>query len=453
MISRRRKMKPYKILIVDDELSVRDSLSEWFIEDGFRVETADSGESALRLMHTGPFDIILLDIKMPGMDGITLQKRLKSIDPQAVIIIMTAYASVDTAVEALKLGAFDYITKPFDPDDLSRLIKNALKQKELSDENLILKEQLSELAGIDEMIGESEEMQRVFDLVQTVAGTDSTVLIRGESGTGKELVARAIHSHSKRKYFPIVAVNCGAIPETLLESELFGHEKGAFTGAQYRRKGKIELAQGGTLFLDEVGDISIKMQVNLLRVLEDKSFTRLGGHENIQVDFRLICATNKNLEKLVEEEKFREDLYYRINVFTISIPPIRERKKDIIPLANHFIKKFARSMGKPEKKISSAAQDLLLNNSWPGNVRELENAIERAMVVGKSAEIQVKDLPLRDSTKENKIDLKMSLAEVEKNHIDHVLHETKGNVTQAAKILNIDRVTLYNKLKRYGIKR
>ncbi len=446
-------MRPYKILIVDDELSVRASLEEWFVEDGFQVVTAESAEDALMKMHSGPFDLILLDIKMPGMDGITLQQKIKEIDPNAMVIIITAYASVDTAVKALKQGAFDYITKPFDPEDLSNLVNNALKQKYLTDENQRLKEKISELADVDEIIAESDEMKRVLEMVYTVAETDSTVLIRGESGTGKELIARAIHSHSKRRYFPIVAVNCGAIPETLLESELFGHEKGAFTGAQYRRKGKIELANGGTLFLDEIGDISAKMQVDILRVLETKRFTRLGGNEEIYVDFRLVCATNKNLEKLVEEEKFREDLYYRINVFTIFIPPLRERRADIIPLAKHFIKKYARSMGKPEKKISPEVEDLLLRYPWPGNVRELENAIERAMVVGKKPEICLEDLPLQVNNRERDQASPLSLMELEKQHIQRVLKETGGNVTRAASLLGIDRVTLYNKMKKYNIHR
>jgi DNA-binding NtrC family response regulator len=446
-------MKSCKILIVDDELSVRTSLQEWFLEEGFSVETAESGEDALNKMHTGPYDLILLDIKMPGMDGITLQKKIKDIDEDAIIIIMTAYASVDTAVEALKLGAFDYVTKPFDPDDLSQLIRNALKQKELSTENLQLKEKISELSGMDEIIGQSEEMKRIYEMVDTVAETDSTVLIRGESGTGKELIARAIHSRSKRRYFPIVAVNCGAIPETLLESELFGHEKGAFTGAQYRRKGKLELANGGTLFLDEIGDISSKMQIDLLRVLEGKRFTRLGGSEEIKVDFRLICATNKNLEKLVEEEKFRDDLYYRINVFSIFLPPLRKRKFDIIPLANHFIQKYARSMGKPQKTTTQAVQDMMLEYSWPGNVRELENAIERAMVIGKSSEITIDDLPLHINTSEKTASKKVKLSDLEKDHILRILEETGGNVTKAANLLGIDRVTLYNKMKKYGVKR
>jgi DNA-binding NtrC family response regulator len=446
-------MKPYKILIVDDELSVRTSLNEWFLEDGFKVETAESAEDALHKMHSGPFDLILLDIKMPGMDGITLQKKIKEIDAEVVIIIMTAYASVETAVEALKLGAFDYVTKPFDPDDLSRLVRNALKQKELTEENIQLKEKISELAGVAEMVGASEGMKRVLEMVDTVAETDSTVLIRGESGTGKELVARAIHSHSKRRYFPIVTVNCGAIPETLLESELFGHEKGAFTGAQYRRKGKIELANGGTLFLDEIGDISTQMQVDLLRVIENKRFSRVGGGEEIQVDFRLICATNKNLEKLVEEEIFREDLYYRINVFTISIPPLRERRSDILLLTEHFIQKYSRTMGKPVKKISAAAQELLLSYPWPGNVRELENAIERAMVVGKHSEIMSEDLPLNINTQDRELENYVKLEDLEKQHIEKIIAEANGNITRAASLLGIDRVTLYNKIKKYGIKR
>ncbi len=366
---------------------------------------------------------------------------------------MTAYASVDTAVVALKLGAFDYVTKPFDPDDLSHLINNALKQKDLTEENIQLKEKISELSGMDEMVGESSEMERVFEMVHTVAETDSTVLIRGESGTGKELIARAVHSHSKRRYFPIVAVNCGAIPESLLESELFGHEKGAFTGAQFRRKGKIELADGGSLFLDEVGDIATKMQVDLLRVLESKRISRLGGNEEIEVNFRLICATNKNLEKLAEEEKFREDLYYRINVFSIFLPPLRERRGDIVPLTNHFIKKYSRSMGKPEKKISPEAENLILSYPWPGNVRELENAVERAMVIGKKSEIYVDDLPLHLNSRGKSPCRNLSLSELEKSHIQQVLDDTGGNVTQTAGLLEIDRVTLYNKIKKYGLHR
>lgn len=442
----------HKILIVDDELSVRQSLNHWFLEDGFDVETAENGQEALEKMHGGPFDIILVDIKMPGMDGITLQKRIKEIDKDAIVIIITAYAAVDTAVDALKNGAFDYVTKPIDPDDLSHLIRNALKQKELSQENVRLKEKISEMGMMDQIIGESSEMKRVFEMIEQVAGTDSTVLIRGESGTGKELIARAIHAQSKRRFLPIVAVNCGSIPETLLESELFGHEKGAFTGAQYRRKGKLELADGGSLFLDEIGDITPKMQVDLLRVLESHSFTRLGGNEEITSDFRLICATNKNLETLVENNEFRKDLYYRINVFTIHVPPLREHRSDIIPLAEHFLKKYARQMSKPQKELSSEVKEMLTTYRWPGNVRELENAIERAMVIGKTPTITRDDLPVQ-CQQESSNGNDFSLESLEEDHIKKVLKEFEGNVTRSAKALGIDRVTLYNKIKKYGIRR
>jgi len=442
----------HSILIVDDELSVRKSLEHWFLEDGFEVATAKDGNEALEQLQDQVFDIYLVDIKMPGMDGITLQKRIMQIDKDAVVIIVTAYASVDTAVEALKNGAFDYVTKPIDPDDMSHMIRNALKQKNLTEENIRLKEKLSELNPKAKIIGESLEMQRVFEMIDQVAEADSNVLIRGESGTGKEVVARAIHTQSPRRYFPIVAVNCGSIPETLLESELFGHEKGAFTGAQYRRKGKLEMADGGTLFLDEIGDISPKMQVDLLRVIESRAFTRLGGNEEIHSDFRLICATHKNLEQLVEEGDFRKDLYYRINVFSIFIPPLRERRADIVPLANHFITKYAQSMAKPERTLAPAAKELLLQHDWPGNVRELENAIERAMVVGKEEEIRPDDLPLQ-LKQENADPDKLSLESMEKKHIQRVLKEMDGNVTQSAKILGIDRVTLYNKIKKYEIQR
>jgi DNA-binding NtrC family response regulator len=448
----KRQTNSRKILIVDDELSVRDSLREWFIEDGFSVETAEDGNDALRKMDLGPFDIIVIDLKMPGMDGITLQKRVKEIDRSAAIIILTAYASVETAVEALKAGAYDYVTKPVDPDDLSNLVRNILREKELSEENIRLKKKVSELGLAAPIIGESPEMKRVLELMQTVAETDSTVVILGESGTGKELIARAIHAQSKRRYFPIVAVNSGSIPETLLESELFGHERGAFTGAQYRRKGKIELADGGTLFLDEIGDIAAKMQVDLLRVLETKRFTRLGGTQEISSDFRLVCATNQNLEQLVQAGSFREDLYYRINVFTIHVPPLRERHGDILPLGRHFIEKYARAMGKRAKDISSEAEALMMTHRWPGNVRELENAIERAMVVGKGDKIVPADLPFRAAESGADPD-DTSLSSVEKAHIERVLTEMEGNVSRAAKALGIDRGTLYNKMKKYGIEK
>jgi DNA-binding NtrC family response regulator len=446
-------MTDRRILIVDDELSVRSSLGEWFKEDGFLVETAEDGQAALRAMDRGPFDIVLLDLKMPGMDGIAVQKRIREIDPGATIIILTAYASVETAVQALKLGAFDYVTKPVDPDDLSNLVRNALRTRELAEENLRLRETVSELTQADPILAVSAGMQHVMEMVRTVAETDSSIVIRGESGTGKELISRAIHAQSRRRYFPLVAVNAGSIPETLLESELFGHEKGAYTGAQYRRKGKIELANGGTLFLDEIGDVTPKTQVDLLRVLETHRFTRLGGNQEITSDFRLVCATHSNLEQLVEEGRFREDLFYRINVFSIQVPPLRERPEDILPLTRFFVDKYAHAMGKPVKTVSAEAEAALLAYRWPGNVRELENAVERAMVIGKGPALELHDLPLTARNGAADEPQARSLSALEKEHIGRVLHDCGGNVTQAAKVLGIDRATLYNKVRRYGLRR
>lgn len=440
-----------RILIVDDEQIVRDSLTHWFEEDGYQVSSASDAFDVLCDLEPGKYDIMLVDIKMPKMSGLELLEKVKEIDPECIVIIITAYASVPSAVQALKNGAFDYVTKPIDPDELSHLIRNAIKQKSLKQENIAMKTSIDEMFSFEGLIGESPEMKKVFELIKIVAPQDTTVMIRGESGTGKELIARAIHMNSPRKYYPIIPVNCGAFTETLLESELFGHEKGAFTGAQYRRKGKIEMANGGTLFLDEVGSVSPKMQVELLRVLETKQFTRVGGNEIVKVDFRLISATNENLEKLVEEGKFREDLYYRLNVFTIYVPPLRERRSDIPILANYFIQKFARQMNKPPLKISDEAMEILLNHHWPGNVRELENAIERAMVVGKPPVIKPSDLPFH--IEKNFVTETDSLEEVEKNHIQRVLRKYDWNISKAATALGIDRVTLYNKIKKYGLQK
>ena len=438
------------ILIVDDELSVRDSLFNWFKEDGYRVDAAENAVAALKKLQENPWDIILLDIKMPGMDGMELQKRINEIDKTTTIIFMTAYASVETAIQALKAGAFDYVTKPIDPDDLSHLIRNAVKQKELIAENIQLRKKIEELSKLDDIIGEGPQMKKVFDLVEMVAKTDSTVLIRGESGTGKELIARAIHSNSARRYFPIVTINCAAFPDTLLESELFGHEKGAFTGAQYRRKGKLELAHGGTVFLDEIGNISQKTQVDLLRVLETKQFARLGGNEIITVDFRTVTATNKDLEQAIKDGSFREDLYYRLNVFSIFLPPLRERLTDIPLLAQHFIKKYCAAMNKNITGISQEAMDLLVRYDWPGNVRELENAVERAMVVGKGPLIKADDLPFQLNSQAEAPESD-SLSDIEKTHILKILEKAEWNITHAAEILKIDRVTLYNKIRKYNL--
>ncbi|MBI3189977.1 MAG: sigma-54-dependent Fis family transcriptional regulator [Ignavibacteriales bacterium] len=440
------------LLIVDDEQIVRDSLTKWFREDGYIVGAAANAVEALRLLQEQRWHIILLDIKMPGMDGMELQQRIRDIDAHAIIIFITAHASVDTAVQALKCGAFDYITKPIDPDHLSHLVTNAIKQRALAMENLKLKEQVVEFSKPDEIIGDSSQIKKVFEMIKTVAGTDTTVMIRGESGTGKELIARAIHANSQRRYFPIVTINCGAMPEGVLESELFGHERGAFTGAQYRRKGKLELADGGTLFLDEVGNIDMKTQMDLLRVIETKQFTRVGGNETIKVDFRIICATNKDLELAVQKGSFREDFYYRLNVFTVSIPPLRERKSDIPLLVNYFVNKHKRAMGKEISAVSPEAMDILVQYDWPGNVRELENAMERAMVVGKSCAITPADLPFQLSERNNEPQ-SGSLADMEKRHIARVLEEQRWNITHSAEVLQIDRVTLYNKISKYGFRK
>ncbi len=441
------------ILIVDDEFSVRDSLYNWFKIEGYRVDTAADATEALKKLQENPWDIVLLDIKMPGMDGIELHKHIKRIDPTIAVIIITAYATVDTAVEAMKDGAFDYISKPVDPDKLSVLIRNAINQRRLVAENLQLKQKVEELALQDEIVGESPQIKKILEMIDVVAQTDATVLIRGESGTGKELVAQAIHSKSHRRYFPIISINCGALTETLLESELFGHEKGAFTGAQYKRKGKLEMANGGTVFFDEIGNIPLKMQMDLLRVIETKQFTPLGSNKVIHVDFRVIAATNTDLEKAVEEKNFREDLYYRLNVFSIHLPPLRERVTDIPLLALYFLNKYAQSMNKKVTEISPEAMKILTEYDWPGNIRELRNCIERALVVvGKKNRIEKEDIFLPHLSRPVAPEAE-SLEEMEKVHIQKVLERTGWNITKSAEILKIDRVTLYNKIKKYNLQK
>jgi DNA-binding NtrC family response regulator len=443
---------PARIFIVDDEPIVRESLGSWFKAEGYAVELADSGKQALDRLSATDAEIFLLDIKMPGMDGIELQKKIHEAKPDATVIMMTAYASVDTAVAAMKQGAYDYIIKPFDPDDLEHLVRNALERRQLVAENQGLKARIDELSPFSEIVGESPAMRRVLEQVTMVARADTNVLIRGESGTGKELVARALHAGSGRRFLPIVVVNCGALSEGIIESELFGHEKGAFTGAQYRRKGKFEMADGGTLFLDEIGDIGLKTQVDLLRVLEEKKIVRVGGNTELPVDFRLVAATNRNLEAMVAEGKFREDLYYRLNVFSIAIPPLRERREDIAPLARNFLERFARSMNKPVAGISAAAMALLAGYDWPGNVRELQNALERAVLVSRGREVAPADLPFHVNGPKD-APIGKSLSDVERLHVKRILHESAWNITQAARLLEIDRVTLYNKIKKYGLER
>ncbi len=441
-----------RILVVDDEFSVRDSLQGWFSEEGYRVDTAADAKEALLKLAERDWDIFFIDIKMPDIDGLELQRRIMKINPQSTIVIMTAYASVESAVEALKQGAYDYITKPFDPDELASLVRNAVERKKLLTEAHRLRRTLDKVTSAGAIVGSSPAMRRVMELVQTVSETDATVLIRGESGTGKELVARAIHAGSRRRYMPIVTVNCASLSEGVLESELFGHEKGAFTGAQYSRKGKFEMADGGTLFLDEIGDISPKTQMDLLRVLEEKKFFRVGGNREIAVDFRTIAATNKNLEEAMKGGDFRQDLYYRLNVFSIEIPPLRQRREDIPLLASHFLEDYAKSMNKPIKGIDGKAMELLLEYDWPGNVRELENAIERAVVICRDTEIGESHLPFKAEEKNDDVGA-MTLADVERDHVRRVLEETGWVISRAARILKIDRVTLYNKIRKYGLKR
>lgn len=438
------------ILIVDDEESVRESLYSWFIDDGYHVETAESAKVALALVEKKDYDIILTDIKMPGMDGMEMHRRIKNLNKESIFIIMTAFASVDTAVQALKDGAFDYVTKPFDPDDLSHLIRNAAAQVKLRAENENLKSRITHLEDVEDLIGDSEAMAGVFREVESVAKSNSSVIITGESGTGKELIARAIHSNSSRKFFPLISVHCGALTESLLESELFGHEKGAFTGATFNRKGRFEMADGGTIFLDEIATISAKMQIELLRVLESKTFVRVGGNKEISSDFRVICATNRDLKSMVDNGTFREDLYYRLNVVNINIPPMRERVEDIPLLTAHFIKKYCTSMSRDIISIEPSAIEHLKSFEFPGNVRELENMIERAIVIGNGKEIKLKDLPLGKNVISSSIE---SLDDLEKKHIAGILEKYAWNISRSAKALKIDRVTLYNKIRKYDLKK
>lgn len=441
--------KKISILIVDDEESVRDSLYNWFIEDGYRVECAENAKKALSILEADSYDIILADIKMPGMDGLEMLKRIKTLRKESIVIVMTAFATVDTAVQALKDGAYDYVTKPFDPDDLSHLIRNASKQIALTEENEILKEKVVSLENVEDLIGNSEAMQKVLREIESVAPSNASVIITGESGTGKELVARAIHANSPRKFFPMVSVHCGALSESLLESELFGHEKGAFTGAVYNRKGRFEMADSGTIFLDEIATISPKMQVELLRVLETKSFVRVGGNKEITSDFRVICATNRDLKSMVEKGLFREDLFYRLNVVNISVPPLRERTEDIPLLVEYFIKKYCTSMNRPIIAIDPPALRRLEEFPFPGNIRELENMIERAIVVGNGKKVTIKDLPLGKTIVKTTVE---SLDDLEKNHIFQILNKYNWNISASAKALKVDRVTLYNKIRKYDLK-
>jgi DNA-binding NtrC family response regulator len=445
----------FRILVVDDELSMRESLAAWLTEDRYPVDTAEDGASALRLAKENDYAICFVDLKMPGgMNGIEVLREIHKIRPDASIVIITAYATVDTAVEAMKEGANDYVVKPFNPEEISLIVNRIVEVKTLRRENLILRKKLLRKYEFRDIISKNPRMHEIFELVTKVGGLKSTVLVTGESGTGKELVARAIHSIGNRENAAFVHVSCAALAETLLESELFGHEKGAFTGAVSRRIGKFEQADGGTLFLDEIGDIPPKLQLDLLRVLQERSFFRVGGAEEIRVDVRIIAATNRDLAKAVREGQFREDLFYRLNVVNIRVPPLRERREDIPLLARHFVARLGVELGLDIRDVSDDALKVLLDYDWPGNVRELENAVERAMVGANSTLLTrecfdfVLDAHVR---REWRVPTDKTLEEIEKEVIPAVLMRTSGNIKEAAGILGIDRSTLYDKIRRFRI--
>jgi two-component system response regulator AtoC len=444
------------ILVVDDEEIVRGSLLDWLKEDGYQVEAVEDGFKALEKFRDRSWDIALIDLKMPKMDGLELLGKIKEIRPQTQVVIITAFATVNTAVQAIKIGAYDYLVKPFNPEELSLLIKRLVESQNLLKEISHLRKELQKQYQFYDLISKSAAMQKVFDLANTTAKSNSNILILGESGTGKELLARAMHNESLRAGGPFIAVSCVALTETLLESELFGHEKGSFTDAIAQKKGKFELADRGTIFLDEIGDISPKLQLSLLRVLQEKEFTRVGGTKSIKVDARIIAATNRDLKKAVDEGKFRDDLYYRLNVISIELPPLREHKEDIPLLVHHFIEKFNIEMGGKVERISEEALEILMKYNWPGNVRELENVIERAMVITKGTLIKAEDLHLSPQVLKEKGAVLSSddktIKSIEKKHIAQVLEENKWNVQKSAEQLGIDRVTLYNKIKKYKLK-
>jgi two-component system response regulator HydG len=445
------------ILVVDDEQSHRTMLKAVLTKEGYDISEADDGVSALKAVESESFDLILMDIRMTDMDGIEALGQIKKMSPSIPVIMMTAYASIKTAVEALKSGAYDYLTKPLDIDELRILIKKALEHYRLQEENVFLKERLADRFDFSKIIGKSRRMKELFENLSLIAPSDATILIYGESGTGKELVANAIHQNSPRAQKPFIKVSCAALPETLLESELFGHERGAFTGALARKAGRFQLADGGTLFLDEVNVMSSTTQVKLLRVLQEREFEPLGSTKTVHVDIRLIAATNKELEGEVKEGRFREDLFYRLNVVPIHLPPLRERKEDIPLLAEHFFRLYQEKNKKSVKGFLPKTIDTLMRYDWPGNIRELENVIERAILLCRNEYISPKDLPPPLQSEEVgeqpiiSIPPGMTLEQVEKEAILQTLEETGGNRTQTAQILGISRKTLQNKLKEYGL--
>jgi Nif-specific regulatory protein len=451
----------FQILVVDDEKVQLEMLRGFLAKQGYGVDPADNGQGALDKFISGAYDLILTDYRMPGMDGLQLLKEVKRLNPEIAVVILTAYGTVGTAVMAMKEGAYDYLTKPIDLDELLLLIQRVEREIGLSRENRELKEQLREKFKVDFIISASRQMQEALNLVGRVAPSQATVLILGESGTGKELIARAIHYASPRKEKPLIKVNCAALPESLLESELFGHEKGAFTGAVARRIGRFEQADQGTLFLDEIGDLSPALQSKLLRVLQEKEFERVGSNQTIKVDVRVITATNRNLEEAIRKGTFREDLYYRLNVVTISLPPLRERKEDIPPLLDHFLRKYSRENNRETVALSKEAKERLMNYHYPGNIRELENIIERAVILCRGNTVTTQDLPLNLQESEGEENLKRArgsgrslpevLEEIERHRITQALQKSGGVQTKAADELGISERVLRYKMKKYKL--
>ena len=443
------------ILVIDDDEAIRDLCQQVFSRDGNRVVAAEDGLIGLTRFKKESFDLIILDFKMPGMGGMDVLNEIKGDDPEAIVIVITGYSTIESAVEAMKNGAYDFVPKPFTPDSLRLIARRALEKKKLALENILLRAEVKENLGPKVIIGKSESMKKVEDLVLKVSPTDSTVLISGDSGTGKELVARAIHHYSRRKDKPFVVVDCGSLVENLFESELFGHVKGSFTGASETKYGRFELANEGTLFFDEIGNISMNIQIKLLRVIQEREITKVGSGQVIKADVRIIAATNKDLQKAVKERTFREDLFYRLSVVPITIPPLRERRKDIPLLADSFLKKYNRMRKKNVKVISDEAMKALVEYDWPGNVRELENAIERGVVLTESEVIEPKDLSYYglsvDTSSQSNTTKTRSLIDVEREHIIETLKMFNNQIGRAAEALGIDRKTLRLKLKKYGI--
>ena len=445
-----------RVLVVDDDEVTCNLLDEVLSKEGYAVDKALDGQEAIDKGEHKSYDVVLTDIKMIGVDGMEVLRAYRQKSPETIIIMMTAFGSIETAIGAIKEGAYDYVSKPFKLEEIKLTIHRALEQNRLLQENLFYRQELFTKYKLENIVGRSPQMLQVYKTIARVADTRSTVFITGESGTGKELIARAIHFNSQRAPKPFVAVDCGSLAETLLESELFGHVRGAFTGAVASKKGLFEEADGGTCFLDEVGDISLSMQAKLLRVLQEHEIKRVGDTEIIKVDVRIVAATNKNLEQLVAEKIFREDLFYRLNVVSLHLPPLRERAEDVPLLAAHFLRKYAAENGKPVSQISQETIDLLAHYRWPGNVRELENVIERAVTLSHHSVILPEDLPrrLRAQPLEavtSSLPSQIPLSELEKRYIQKVLEETGGNKKKAADILGIDRRTLYRMAARYGL--